>query len=152
VLLDTVGGDLSNAAAQATYCAAEQGKGYSAYKALWQGYMNEGRDTAYARDGISRLLSDLDLDIDALNACIDDGTYADQISGNGERGNSLGVTGTPSVLLGVGDEDAAFMLLPSGEKWAGEVPIYALRAVLKKVIDDKLSLPDAVTAFFNEEG
>ncbi|MBI5960121.1 MAG: thioredoxin domain-containing protein [Chloroflexi bacterium] len=151
-LLDTIGGDLSNAAAQATYCATEQGKGYTAYKTLFEGYINEGRDTAYSRDGISRLLGETGLDLDALNACIDDQTYLDQIISARDRANGYGVTGTPSVLLGVGEEDVAFMLLPSGDNWSGEIPINVLRAILKSVIEDGQNIPDAVTTFFEEQG
>ncbi|NLX08107.1 MAG: thioredoxin domain-containing protein [Chloroflexi bacterium] len=152
-LLDTVGGDLSNQAAQATYCAAEQGKGYSAYKALFQGYLDQGAQEAYSRDGISDLLSDPDLalDVDALNACVDEGTYAGVIDQSREDASASGVTGTPSVLLSAGGDDPIFLTLPDGQTWAGGVPLAILRPIIDRVIADEVTPQEALDAELSQE-
>jgi protein-disulfide isomerase len=153
VPLDIIGGALSNAAAQATYCAAAQGKGYTAFEALFQGYMSEGRDAAYSRDGITKLLSDpvIGLDMDALNKCIDANTYAQQITDNNQRAEQAGVNSTPSVMLATGDNQPQFLKLPDGTNWAGALPIQVLRQVFKAFIDNGTALQDAANAYFNQQ-
>lgn len=150
VPLDIVGGDLSNAAAQATFCATEQGKGYTTYKALIAGYVNEGRDAAYTRDGIDKLLGapEVGVDVTALNACMDAGKYKDVITKADTRAQDAGVTGTPSILLAKGSDTPAFLTLPNGQQWSGEVPIHALRIIFKAVIGTDTSLQDAANAYF----
>jgi protein-disulfide isomerase len=140
VLVDLIGGDLSNEAAQAAYCATEQGKGYTAYKTLFKGYMEIGRDEAYTRDGINELLGDVGVDLDALNECLDAGTYSGKLTEAQAYWDTVGATGTPSVLLAEGDAEPAFMTLPSGEPWSGGIPITALRMVLARVIDEGIDL------------
>ena len=149
-ILDTIGGSLSNQAAQATYCATEQGKGYTAYKALFHGYMSRGYDVAYSREGITDLLSnpEVGLDVDALNACIDGGTYADVIGATRVRAADAGVTGTPSVLLAAGEAEPAFVSLPSGDRWSGGIPLEVLRPVIDEVKASGVSAQEAVTNFF----
>ncbi len=151
--LDTIGGSLSNAVSQATYCATEQGKGYTAYETLFHGYMTEGYDVAYTRDGITSLLSqpEIGVDVDALNACIDAGTYADVIVATDQRATDAGVTGTPSVLLAAGDAEPAFVNLPSGDRWTGAIPLDVLRPVIKDVKDNEVSVPDALANFFGSQ-
>ncbi len=133
----------------ATYCAAEQGKGYSAYKALWQGYFTEP-DTAYTRDGINKWLGtpDLGLDLDALNTCIDSGKYDDALGAVGQRASDFGVTGTPSVLIATGSDTPVFLSLPDGSQWGGAVPIMYLRQLFKMLLEDGLSVADANAKLF----
>jgi len=152
VPLDIIGGTLSNTAAQATYCATEQGKGYTVFEALFQAYMNEGRDAAYSRDGITKLLSDptIGLDIDALNQCMDANIYTPQIADNNQRAEQAGINSTPSVLLATGDNPPQFLKLPDGTTWAGGVPIQILRSIFKAAIDSGTPLQDALNAYFNQ--
>jgi protein-disulfide isomerase len=153
VPMDIIGGPLSNAAAQATYCAAEQGKGYTAFEALFQNYINEGRDVAYSRDGITKLLGDpaIGLDIDTLNACLDANTYSSQIATNNQRAEQAGVNATPSILLATGDNPPAFLKLPDGTTWAGGIPIEVLRSAFKMAMEQGMSLQDAVDAYLNQQ-
>lgn len=152
VILDTIGADVSNGVAQATYCAAEQGKGYTAYEALFAGYRSEGRDSAYSREGIERLLGapEVGVDVDALNACLDEGRYAGLVDAARTRGTDAGVTGTPTVLLGAGTDEPAFLTLPDGTVWRGGIPAEYLRSVIAGVADDGLSIADALSAMFGE--
>jgi protein-disulfide isomerase len=118
----------------ATLCATEQGAGYDAYKILFNGFLTEGRDYSYSRDGIDDLLGggDLGLDMEALNACIDDGTYVDALDAMRARSAELEVTGTPSVLFSANGEGPAFLTFPGeGEqRWSGTIPIEVVRTVI----------------------
>jgi protein-disulfide isomerase len=153
VPLDIIGGTSSNAAAQATYCAAAQDKGYTAFEALFRGYMNEGINAAYSRDGITKLLSDpaIGLDVDALNKCIDANTYATRIADNNQRAQQAGINSTPSVLLATDDNQPEFLKLPDGTTWAGAIPIQVLTSAFKMAIDQGISLQDAVNAYFSQQ-
>ncbi|MBN1201010.1 MAG: thioredoxin domain-containing protein, partial [Anaerolineae bacterium] len=145
-----VGGELSYQATMATYCAAEQGKGYTAYKTLFRGDMQQGRDFAYSREGIDELLGqpEIGLDMDALNACIDNDKYANAIQLNWAYANSVGANFTPAVLLATGDDEPAFLTLPDGEIWSGGVPLQVLRIVIDGVISDHKSIPEILDEVF----
>ncbi|MBN1678783.1 MAG: thioredoxin domain-containing protein [Anaerolineae bacterium] len=151
-LMDIIGGPISNQAAQATYCAVEQGKGYTAYKTLFDGYHEKGYDYAYSREGISELLGnpDYELDIDALNTCIDDGTYNDIIQENAVRWAAAGGTGTPSVLLGANGDSLGFLILPDGSNWSGGIPTAVVRDITGRMIADNISAQDAFNALIAE--
>lgn len=116
-------------ASHATLCAAEQGQGYSAYTALFQGYFEDGPQAAYTEDGAAERLAALGLDMDALNACVADETYADALDAMRTRFYDNGLTGTPTVLLATGDDDPQPMVLPDGQVWSGAIPMELLRGV-----------------------
>ncbi|HML23658.1 MAG TPA: thioredoxin domain-containing protein [Aggregatilinea sp.] len=125
----------SGLATQALYCAAEQGKGYTAYEALYASYRELTYTVAYTRDQIAETLGDeaLGIDVEALNACLDAGTYEALLGTNNTRANDYGVTGTPAVLFAAGDEDFQFLELPDGSTWTGGVPIPIVRVVVDQV-------------------
>jgi protein-disulfide isomerase len=133
---------LANTAALATFCAAEQGKGFTASEALFQGDFELGADEAYSRDGINDLLGDLGLDMDTFNACLDDGKYASLIETNLADFYDHGLTGTPTITLGVGDEPVMPLVLPDGEVWSGAIPLFYLRDLFSAIIDDGLTVAE----------
>jgi len=94
------GDSLATLATQATLCATAQGKGYSAYHALFNGYLELGRAEAYSEEGVRNLLEPLGLDMDTLNACIEEDSYAGAIDQIRTDFLDYGLTGTPTVLLG----------------------------------------------------
>jgi protein-disulfide isomerase len=129
-------------AALATYCAAEQGKGYSASEILFQGYMEQGVEVAYSRDGINALLSPLGLDMDALNACIDNGRYENHLNAASLDFHDQGLTGTPTIALGVGDDPIQAMILPDGQVWSGAIPLQFLRDIFKAVLEEGITIQE----------
>ena len=95
-------GDDSIAAAQATYCADDQGKFIEYHSTL---YNNQaGIQDGWANmDALKQFATDLELDAEMFNECLDSGIYADRVSHNTEVGASLGVVGTPYFFI-VGPE------------------------------------------------
>jgi len=134
-------------ATEATFCAAEQGKGYSAYKALWDGYLTVGYEQAYSEEGVRSLLEPLGVDLTALTACMDADTYTEVLNTIRTAFLDYGLSGTPTVLLGADGGAPETLKLPDGQVWSGIVPIDALRTVIGLVIDNGLSVSEAMSAY-----
>ena len=95
-------GDDSIAAAQATYCADDQGKFIEYHSTLYN--KQAGIQDGWANlDALKQFAMDLELDVEMFNQCLDSGIYADRVSHNTEVGASLGVVGTPYFFI-VGPE------------------------------------------------
>lgn len=142
--LALIAGDAyATAASHATMCAAEQGKGYSAYTALFRGYVERGVQEAFSREGISDILGSeaLGLDMDALNACIDDQKYQPQIDEFRVRFMDHGLTGTPTVLLGTAGTEPDTIKLPDGQAWSGTIPLEYLRQIFT-LLEEGVALED----------
>lgn len=129
------GDPYSALATKAIYCAAAQGKGYTAYKALWQGYFEDGYDVAYTADGVSARLGDLGLDMDELNVCIEEDRYSGSAGTVRQRFTDHGLTGTPTILLGQGDDLPDVLTLPDGSVWSGTIPISILREMIDGAVE-----------------
>ena len=95
-------GDDSIAAAQATYCADDQGKFIEYHSTLYN--KQAGIQDGWANmDALKQFANDLELDAEMFNQCLDSGIYADRVSHNTEVSASLGVVGTPYFFI-VGPE------------------------------------------------
>lgn len=88
----------SDQAANASMCAAEQGRFWDYHDMLFtnwegenQGAFNDRRLVAFAEA--------LGLDMQAFNQCFDANTYLDEINSDLQTGQELGVSGTPSVFV-----------------------------------------------------
>ena len=92
-----LGGD-SISAAQAAYCADDQGKFIEYHSTL---YNNQaGIQDGWAKiDALKQFAKDLKLDTEMFNKCLDSGIYADRVSHNTEVGASVGVVGTPYFFI-----------------------------------------------------
>ncbi len=131
-------GDFSKDAAMATYCATEQGKGFTTYETLFGAFLGGGDPTTiYSRDGINELLGtdEIGLDMDALNACLDDGKYESQFTDAEALWEQVGATGTPTVLFSVNGGDPAFVATPDDQPWPGAVPITVIREKAQAAIN-----------------
>ena len=91
-------GDDSIAAAQATYCADDQGKFMEYHSTL---YNNQGgiEDGWASSDSLKQFAIDLELDSEMFDECLDSGKYADRVSYNTDVGISNGVEGTPHFFI-----------------------------------------------------
>lgn len=149
VRLAPLGGDaLALRATQATYCAAEQGKGYSAYKALFDAYLNSSPQEAYAEEAVQQTVEALGVDMEQFNACMEDDAYQSALDQVRQEFLAAGLTGTPTVLLAVDDDQPEALKLPNGAVWSGRVPISALRAIIGHIVDDEMSVAEAAAAYF----
>lgn len=140
----------STLATHATYCAAEQGRGYSVYKALFNDYLVNGYNAAYTPDSVRAILTseELGLDVDAVYACIEDQKYAPVTMNVRLQFTDYGLTGTPTVLMAAGEDDLAPLTFPDGQIWSGIIPLEALRQITSLIIDEDMSAQDAASTLF----
>lgn len=85
-------------AAQATYCAGDQGKYWEYHDYLYsnQGDIQGGWASAAS---LKSYAGTLGLDAAKFNSCLDSGKYADRVSHNKDIGTSKGVQGTPMFFI-----------------------------------------------------
>lgn len=85
-------------AAEASYCAADQGKFWEYHNVLYENfsYNNSG---GYAEKKLIKFAEKLDLDIDSFESCLISNKYEKRAMQDIEDGKASGVGGTPSILL-----------------------------------------------------
>jgi len=82
-------------AAEASECAAEQGKFWEMYDKLFiDNVANNMNTDQYKQDA-----NDLGFNQEQFNQCLDNNKYADKISQQKNEGDMAGVTGTPTVFV-----------------------------------------------------
>ena len=91
-------GDDSISAANASYCADEQGKYWEYHSHLYnnQGGIEEGWASV---DNLKGFAAELGLDTVAFDECLDSQKYNDKIAHNKQVGESQGVEGTPTFFV-----------------------------------------------------
>lgn len=92
-------GPESRDAANAARCAQVQGQFWEYHDLLYgnQGGENSG---AFSKDRLKAFGGSLDLDAQAFGACVDAGTYAGAVQADFDEVRSLGLTGTPTFIIG----------------------------------------------------
>jgi protein-disulfide isomerase len=85
-------------AAEAAYCAADQGKFWEYGDLLFANQSGENKGK-FSRSFFVSLAGDLKLDGSAFQSCIDSGKNAQKVQDNLTYGKSKGVTGTPFFLV-----------------------------------------------------
>jgi protein-disulfide isomerase len=91
-------GPESKAAAEAAYCAGDQGKFWEYHDILFANQTGENVG-AFADRRLQAFAESLSLDMDAFNTCFSSGKYADRVAQDKADGTAAGVTGTPAFLL-----------------------------------------------------
>jgi protein-disulfide isomerase len=86
-------GTASLEAAYAAECANSQSAFWPYHDLLYENQQALGRDTFIA------LAEQLELDVEAFTACLDDQTYRDEVFADYADGQRLGVTGTPTFYI-----------------------------------------------------
>ncbi len=91
-------GDDSMTAANASYCAEEQGKYWEFHTHLYnnQGGINEGWASS---SNLKMFASEVGLDVVIFDECLDSGKYDDRVAYNTNVGTSNGVEGTPAFFI-----------------------------------------------------
>lgn len=137
VFVTFVGGEASETAAHAQYCAASQGFGWEMHKILFDGFRanqsgfyNVGTITAAVA------ASGLDVDVDALESCINDGTFDEQLENDAQRAEELGIQSTPSLLFSEDSETAPdFIRRPDGEPLRGGVSLFVIYDYMRAALE-----------------
>ncbi|HET7756556.1 MAG TPA: DsbA family protein [Steroidobacteraceae bacterium] len=107
-------------AAEAAHCAGEQGQFWPMHAALLV------RAADLSSSGFERDARRLNLDLKRFDACLASHRYAAVITRNLEEADALGLSGTPSFIIGT----AANGVL-TGERVAGALPYEEFAALLR---------------------
>lgn len=93
-----LGGTESRDAAEASYCASDQGKFWEYKDILFANSL--GEDQGYfARPRLEKMAEALDLDLTQFNECMDAKKFRNQVNQDFSDGIAAGVTGTPSFVI-----------------------------------------------------
>src|SRR5581483_168968 len=89
----------SSKAAEASYCAADQGKYWEYHDTLYKNW--KGENTGWVtRDALGQFAKDAGVsDMPAFSKCLDSGQYASLVKDNYDLARSIGLDATPSFIL-----------------------------------------------------
>ena len=96
-----LGGE-SGEAAEAAWCANDQGLFWEMHDALFNNQVNERphNDGAFSRERLDRIAGTVeDLDMDQWGQCMDDNEHEDGVEAATRDAGQAGVQGTPSFLV-----------------------------------------------------
>ncbi len=85
-------------AAEASYCAEDQGKYWEYHDELYKNWGGE-RTGWITRESLQFFASTVGLDLELFNTCLDDHKYQNKIDGLYEFGREIGIDATPSFLV-----------------------------------------------------
>lgn len=88
----------SDQAANASMCAAEQGRFWDYHDILFANWNGENQGS-FSDKRLLAFAEALGLDTETFTACFEENRYQDQIQADLAAGNAAGVQGTPSVLV-----------------------------------------------------
>jgi protein-disulfide isomerase len=91
-------GPESKAAAEAAYCAGDQGKYWEYHDILFANQTGENVG-AYANRRLQAFAEALSLDMDAFNSCLNSGKFSGRADQDRVDGTAAGVTGTPAFVI-----------------------------------------------------
>ncbi len=85
-------------AAQATYCADDQGKYWEYHETLYN--FQEAIDNGWAsKDRLVSFAFNLDMNLDEFNDCMDTKKYVKRVKANYDEGERFGVEATPTFFI-----------------------------------------------------
>lgn len=85
-------------AAEASYCADDQGKYWEYHDELYKNWA--GEKTGWVnRESLDQFANTVNLDLEQFHKCLDDKKYRQRVSDNYEFGTNIGIGATPSFLI-----------------------------------------------------
>ena len=85
-------------AAEASYCAEDQGKYWEYHDELYKNWGGE-RTGWITRESLDRFAVTVDLNLDEFNECLNEQKYHDRVTALHEFGKEVGIDATPSFLV-----------------------------------------------------
>ena len=85
-------------AAQAAYCAEDQGKYWQYHNELYKNWAGE-KTGWITRESLDMFAITVNLDLSQFNTCLDEGKYHDKVNILHEFGKEIGIDATPSFLV-----------------------------------------------------
>ena len=116
-------------AAEAFWCANDQGKGEAMHSRLFT-YQQQLQSEALGRHAQA-----LELDMPTFQACLDSGKYTAKITASIREGQKAGVTGTPAFFLGYTQADSTEV--KAVKFLSGALPFPMLKEQVDKLLDAK---------------
>lgn len=98
-------GSDSPKAAQATYCANEQGMYWEYHDHLYESQESRIDNGWAGTDNLKAFASDLGMDTESFNSCLDSGRYSERVQENISEGQRNGVRATPTFIIVLADGD-----------------------------------------------
>ena len=113
-------------AAQASYCAEDQGK-YWEYHTMLYTFQDGPPDSGWAdRDRLNSFAFSLDMNMDEFNECIDSSKYKKRVDANYEEAVKNGANSTPTFIII--SQDGAI------EKFAGAQPYSVFASTIESML------------------
>jgi len=85
-------------AAEAAYCAQDQGKYWQYHDELYKNW--EGERTGWiTRDSLDKFATTVNLDLEKFDKCLDEHKYLERVNQMYEFGREIGIDATPSFLV-----------------------------------------------------
>lgn len=85
-------------AAEASYCASDQGKYWEYHDEIYKNWA--GEKTGWVnRESLEQFAKTTNLDVNQFNKCLDDKKYHQKVLDNEKFGTSMGIRATPSFLI-----------------------------------------------------
>ena len=118
-------GQDSRIAAQASYCAEDQGKYWEYHEILY--IFQEGENSGWAdRDRLNSFAFSLDMNMDEFNDCMDSSKYQKRVKANYDEAVKNGVQQTPTFIII--SQDGTI------EKFAGAQPYSVFAATIEPML------------------
>ena len=114
-------------AAQASYCAEDQGKYWEYHTILYTFQEIEGYDSGWAgRDSLNSFASTLDMNMDEFNDCMDSSKYKIRVKANYNEAVKQGAQATPTFIIISSDGTT--------KKFAGAQPYSVFAATIESML------------------
>jgi len=114
-------------AAQASYCAEDQGKYWEYHTTLYTFQEIEGYDSGWAnRDGLNSFASSLNMNMDEFNDCMDSSKYKIRVKANYNEAVKQGAQATPTFIIISSDGTT--------KKFAGAQPYSVFAATIESML------------------
>ncbi len=116
-------------AAEAFWCANDQGKGEAMYERLFN------NQQLLQPEALEKHAEALGLDIQAFKTCLGSSKYTDKINASLKEGQKVGVTGTPAFFLGYTQADDS--TVKAVKFLSGALPFNTFKDNIDKLLDTK---------------
>jgi protein-disulfide isomerase len=118
---------LARKAAEAFWCANDQGQGEAMHQRLF------ANQQQLQPEALERHAQALELDASAFHACLESGKYTVKINASLQEGQQAGVTGTPAFFLGYTQADGTEV--KAVKFLTGALPFTAFKEHIDKLLD-----------------
>lgn len=125
-------GPASTTAGEAAECANEQGKFWDMYDYLYKNQPDETDTSMYTNDKLTSVAGTLGMDTNQFSSCMSSNKYAQNITNDQNDGQTAGITGTPSFVIGKLDSTGTKIV--GGQLIVGAVPYSQIKAAIDQAL------------------